>query len=547
MDVETDGMDDDDEEETAHDVLMTTRKLACLTGIPNGERKDAWQTLLGIQQDQISLVEFAKNERECDRDETQARTISTDCERSYFNLDKEKETQKEKRRELERCLRSVFGGRRENGLNYYQGFHAIAQVVLSIGEGKDDGAEGEGRDKEEDANARYKISCAMLERLASFSLRDNTRETMYPAILTLRICLARLIDAALSEDDELKEAITFGARKNEYQFALQKLLTWHSMSGDSSKRKSCSANTSEEEEKEEEESKLECVKRVFDLFLASHPLMPIYLTVAVLLRERDGIIKARHEFNDEDVLFSFLSRLETVPDLKSYDTDTRNEITAEEVFVGESEHEKKKKIKRMMQKVRTVSFGSSSSLAISMSPSKRKKNKWLKARQLRAVDALCHSALKMFSQYPPTKILRANEIKTTFNGSSFDRKRYPPLYLFSEKLASPTPVNDHDEPDIHVGEQIEIRKAVRSKRMRFARRKAYLMRRRVDALPFLLKMVACLFAYVQWWENVAHIHPRLAYGPDIRISTPSYYQSPHRRFFLLLRAIFVRLFFGVYS
>ena len=83
-------------------VVMTTRKLACLTGIPNGERKDAWQTLLGIQQDQISLVEFAKNERELD--ETQARTISTDCERSYFNLDKEKETQKEKRRELERCL-----------------------------------------------------------------------------------------------------------------------------------------------------------------------------------------------------------------------------------------------------------------------------------------------------------------------------------------------------------------------------------------------------------------------------------------------------------
>ena len=129
MDVETDGMDDD-EEETAHDVLMTTRKLACLTGIPNGERKDAWQTLLGIQQDQISLVEFAKNERECDRDDAGAPTISTDCERSYFNLDKEKETQKEKRRELERCLRSVFGGRRENGLNYYQGFHADSASSL---------------------------------------------------------------------------------------------------------------------------------------------------------------------------------------------------------------------------------------------------------------------------------------------------------------------------------------------------------------------------------------------------------------------------------
>ena len=83
---------------------------------------------------------------------------------------------------------------------------------------------------------------------------------MYPVLLSLRIVLARLIEEALGEDEVLKEAITDCA-KHEYQFALQKVLTWHSMSADSSKR-----SVENSSEKEEEESRNECVKRVFDLF-----------------------------------------------------------------------------------------------------------------------------------------------------------------------------------------------------------------------------------------------------------------------------------------
>ena len=49
------------------------------------------------------------------RDGTLSRTISADCERSYFNLENEKELQKEKRKELERLLRSVFGGKNRSG------------------------------------------------------------------------------------------------------------------------------------------------------------------------------------------------------------------------------------------------------------------------------------------------------------------------------------------------------------------------------------------------------------------------------------------------
>ena len=511
------------------------RKLACLTGVPDARRRAIWMKLLGIEFGLISQVQFATNERECD--ETLSRTISADCERSYFNLENEKEWQTEKRKELERLLRSVFGGK--NRLRYYQGVHAVTQVVLSIAETEEE---------EEDANAKYKISCAMLDRLASFSLRDNTRETMYPVLLSLRIVLARLIEEALGEDEVLKEAIAFGARKHEYQFALQKVLTWHSMSADSSKR-----SVENSSEKEEEESRNECVKRVFDLFLASHPLMPVYLTVAVLLRERESIIKARNELDDDDddVMFSYLSRLETFPDLTSYvenddensGTIRRNGISEEDIDEAKngSEHEKKKKMKQMMQKVRSVSFGSSSSLA-NMSPRKRLKKKRLQKRQLQAVDALCHSALKLFNEFPPTQILRANEMKTTFNGSSFDPKRYPPRFAFS-KLASPTPPhnednNTTDELDIHFGEQIEIKKAARLKRLCLAQRKLFACRRRVHALPLVLKMILFLLVYVQYWENVRIIHYQLAYGPDIRISLA----RPRWWFGELFRALLTRLF-----
>ena len=527
----------------------SVRKLASLVGAPNAKKRQSmWMQLLNIEFESISQVQFAANERECEEEEEekedanqqqqqqQARTISADCERSYFDLEEEKEKQGEKRRELERCLRSVFGGKKiHGGLRYYQGFHAVAQVVLSV---VAEGAEGD--DSEEDTNAKYKIACAICDRLASFSLRDNTRMTMYPTVLTLRIVLARVVELAFEEDETLKEAVAFGAKKHEYQFALQKVLTWHSMSADGNKRRLSSADSISE--REEEESRMECVKRLFDLFLATHPLMPVYLTVAVLLRERESIIGARHEFDDEDVMFSFLCRLETIPALTSF--EDKVEGSSEDIAEAQnvSEHEKKKKMKQMMQKVRSVSFGSSSSLA-NMSPRKRHKKRELKKRQLQAVDALCRSALKLFSDFPPTQILRSNEMKTTFSGSSFDPNgRFPPRYMFAN-LPSPTPREDRinnteiDE-DIHIGEQIEIRKAARLKRARLAKRKLFALRRRVHALPFALKMVLFLLAYANFWEKVSFIHRDLAYGPDISIRVPRSWSAAILEF---LVSVFLRL------
>lgn len=110
-------------------------------------------------------------------------------------------------------------------------------------------------------------------------------------------------------------------------------------------------------------------------------------------------------------------------------------------------------------------------------------------------------------------------------------------------LPSPTPREDRinnteiDE-DIHIGEQIEIRKAARLKRARLAKRKLFALRRRVHALPFALKTVLFLLAYVNFWEKVCFIHRDLAYGPDIRIRVPRSWSAAILEF---LVSVFLRL------
>ena len=102
------------------------------------------------------------------------------------------------------------------------------------------------------------------------------------------------------------------------------------MSGDSSKRKSCSANTSEEEEKEEEESKLECVKRMFDLGgSAASVNAHLFDRGRFIARTRWHHQSATRIQRRRRIVFVF-KPLRNCSDLKSYDTDTRNEITAEE-------------------------------------------------------------------------------------------------------------------------------------------------------------------------------------------------------------------------
>ena len=127
-------------------------------------------------------------------------------------------------------------------VHYYQGLHDIASVLLLVcGEA-----------------AAY----ALLERLALGHLRDCTRATLDPVMQLLR-----LLFPLLAQCDPELHAFLQRSGVLPY-FALTWVLTWHV----------------------HEARNLQVAARLFDLFMSSSPLMPLYVGAVALLAERDAIL-----------------------------------------------------------------------------------------------------------------------------------------------------------------------------------------------------------------------------------------------------------------
>ena len=105
-------------------------------------------------------------------------------------------------------------------------------------------------------------SYCMLERLVLFHLRDCTRATLAPVTELLQLLFPLLAQA----DPDLHAFL----RRSEVLpfFALTWVLTWHV----------------------HDVRDLPTAARLFDLFLASTPLMPLYLGVVALLAERKAVM-----------------------------------------------------------------------------------------------------------------------------------------------------------------------------------------------------------------------------------------------------------------
>ena len=436
------------EEENA--LVRELRKIGALCGFVDAERGSLWLRLMRVSD--ISSVRFQRNSLNMDDDvdhEEQLRTIRADVVRCCHEYERDEEKQGRERQMLEKVLKGVFGGCGGRRVRYYQGFHCVARVVLSTYE------------REFDEIERFKKSCAVLDRLVFFSMRDYARETMYPVILNIKIIFTRLIEKAC--DRELVAAIRFAG--HDCQWALQKILCWHSMSAD--------ARNLDEVEEGEEKCRLACVRRLFDLFLFNHPLMPLYVVVAILLRDRNKIVRARDEDDDPDTLYSFLSRLETIPKLKHY---------------KRKEDDNNKAMR--------------------------------KQRQREAVDELVLRALKLFSECPLTEIVRKRELETIFVGSSFHSSHYPPPYFLptTKKNFLPSPLDiEHTIDIVHAGERLEIRKASRSRTLsQYSRKlKQYDRSRTISLLKFII-------FYRIYFEFLLMMNfHRLAYGPTVVNVLPS--------------------------
>ena len=232
----------------------TLRKVAAVRGlVSDGLRTRVWPLLLGSPAAAASPEELERLGVQPHRDSS---VVQCDVARSLWSISDEG-LRARKRLQLQRLLNAVVG-RHPGTVFYYQGLHDVASVLLlTLGE---------------------QAAFGVLEQLCLRQLRDCTASTLQPVsrLLELLFPLLALADPALHAFLARSGLLPF--------FALSWLLTWHV----------------------HETADAATAARLFDLFLSSSPLMPLYVGLVAVMEERDAILALPCESPE---LHQFLSQL----------------------------------------------------------------------------------------------------------------------------------------------------------------------------------------------------------------------------------------------
>ena len=260
--------------------VISLRKIASVRGlVSNSLRKRVWPVLLDVNTTDVYEGTQSKRLPEVDSSGTPPSTsystmagmshkddavVKADMDRSLWKFTKgwsDDERQIE-RVKLANIINASLQGN-ATGVYYYQGLHDVASVLLMVcGEG---------------------VAHGMLNKLVSCHLRDCTRVTIDPAIRTLRL----LYPILKYEDEELYDylkSLNEPALEIPY-FALSWYMTWFAHDVDT----------------------LDQGARLFDLFLSSHPLMPLYVAAQIIIGVREELL----EFGPDqgDCVYSYLNKL----------------------------------------------------------------------------------------------------------------------------------------------------------------------------------------------------------------------------------------------
>ncbi|KAI8469060.1 MAG: rab-GTPase-TBC domain-containing protein [Monoraphidium minutum] len=243
--------------------LPRLRKLAAVRGLVNSElRGRLWVTLSGADPAAVAPDAYASASAGPHRDRS---VVEVDVARSLWGLlprGAGDEERSERRAALARLLNAVVvhhGG----DVHYYQGLHDVASVLLLV--------------------AGERAAFAILCRLAKGALRDATRSTLDP-VLELLGLMGPVLQAADPELASLCEEVGLPP-----YYALSWFITWfaHDVTGG-----------------------LPDAARLFDLFLAVHPLMPLYVGAAAMRSQRGALLAAGAGDGGMPALHSALTRLD---------------------------------------------------------------------------------------------------------------------------------------------------------------------------------------------------------------------------------------------
>ncbi|KAL1919119.1 uncharacterized protein VTP21DRAFT_2501 [Calcarisporiella thermophila] len=218
--------------------------------LDNAGRRRAWPILLRCYQYDEDIDPIEKHPEEYQ--------VALDVERSLNHYSLEEDEKPQKRKELHEVIMSVL--RRHPKLHYYQGFHDICTCFLLV------------------LGKRQAVKAS--EHAALFFLRypfNAMLESLEPTMrqLSLLISILKREDAEIHRFLEESETLPY--------FCISWILTW------------CSHDL----------QALDKVARLFDLFLASNPLMPLYVASAVVLNRKKELLLCE---KDSAMIHSFLSK-----------------------------------------------------------------------------------------------------------------------------------------------------------------------------------------------------------------------------------------------
>lgn len=231
--------------------LDSLRRIGIKEGFSSRLRKKVWPALLHINPDAIEISEEAEPHVEEKQVLLDTRRSFTSCLPSNLSTNSI-ETHKE---HLQYMIAQVL--RRNRWLNYYQGYHDIAQLVYQT--------------------MGQQLSILVLERMSLLYLRDFMLSTLSPSMSMLRMVhqIIRIADPDYA----------YSLHDTEPYYAIPALLTWWTHSIDSY-ASAC---------------------RLMDFLLSSEPIMIIYTIAAATLSRKEEVTKLALA-GDQDMIFLTLSK-----------------------------------------------------------------------------------------------------------------------------------------------------------------------------------------------------------------------------------------------
>ena len=246
------------------------RQLAVVRGLGSAHaRSRAWPRLLGLGgsvgggdwggdgggfSPEVFAAWAAGEHRE-------SAVVQVDVERSLWGLTPgwDEDRREARRAGLRRVLDAVVVEGRGD-VHYYQGLHDVASVLL--------------------LNCGEFPAFAMLRRLVRHQLQDCAGPSLEPVLKSLELLLP-IVKAADKEVGAFLERSGVGGS----HFAVSWRLTWfsHTAAG------------------------LPAASRLFDLFLATHPLMPLYIGAAAIVAQREAVLALEPEM---PLVHQHLSRMD---------------------------------------------------------------------------------------------------------------------------------------------------------------------------------------------------------------------------------------------